>query len=261
MAKTDLDMQSKLYIINDNHKNKLYGQLFYVEESLLHNCPLIILSHGYNCSYLQCIDTITALCNEGFAVFGFDFVGGSVNSKSGGDTKNMSVLTEMENLNTVVNYIMTAELPLYINKDKIILLGESQGGVVSALTAAKRDDIHFLVLYYPAFCLLDDGKKRYNYDLSNIPEEPELMDMTIGRRYYSDIWDMDLCKEAALYTGNVLILHGTDDSLVPYEYSVNMSAIYKNAMLAPIKGAGHGFEGNDVKHAANIVKDYYLAHQ
>ena len=45
----------------------------------------------------------------------------------------MSVLTEVNDLETVIDYVST--MP-YVNKDKIFLMGWSQGGFVSALVAA-----------------------------------------------------------------------------------------------------------------------------
>lgn len=71
------------------------------------------------------------LAEMGYAAYCFDFNGGSVmKSKSDGQTTEMSVLTEVNDLETVIDYVST--MP-YVNKDKIFLMGCSQGGFVSAL--------------------------------------------------------------------------------------------------------------------------------
>ena len=65
----------------------------------------------------------------------------------------MSVLTEIKDLEAVIRY--TRGLPYTSNK--LLLMGASQGGMVSALTAAKpKNDVGKLVLFYPAFCIPDD---------------------------------------------------------------------------------------------------------
>ena len=61
-------------------------------------------------------------------------------SKSDGKTTEMSVLTEVKDLEVVIDYVST--LP-YVNKDKIFLMGCSQGGFVSALVTFAR------LIFYP----------------------------------------------------------------------------------------------------------------
>ena len=71
--------------------------------------------------------------------------------QSDGKTTDMSVLTEVSDLCTVIEYAKGLE---YTDSTNILLMGCSQGGFVSALTAAKlRDEIRKLVLFYPAFCI------------------------------------------------------------------------------------------------------------
>ena len=43
------------------------------------------------------------------------------------------------------------------------------------------------------------------------------------------------------YRNPVLIIHGTDDPVVPLSYSERAAETYENAELKIIKGAGHGF--------------------
>ena len=51
----------------------------------------------------------------------------------------------------------------YVDNDNIFLLGSSQGGVVSAITAADNsEDIAGAVLLYPAFVLVDDAMERFD---------------------------------------------------------------------------------------------------
>ncbi len=55
--------------------------------------------------------------------------------------------------------------------------------------------------------------------LADVPETRNFMGMTIGRAYYRDFYDgFDIYREIAGYQGDVLIVHGTEDSLVKPEH-------------------------------------------
>lgn len=59
---------------------------------------------------------------------------------------------------------------------------------------------------------------------------------------------------------NTLVIHGTDDPIIPYEHGVHLSKIIPNAVLATLDGAGHELHYDDwneiinalSKHAANL---------
>lgn len=59
----------------------------------------------------------------------------------------------------------------FVDTDHIFLLGASQGGMVSAITAAEHTkEIRGLMLLYPAFVLVDDAKERFQ-SVDEIPEQ------------------------------------------------------------------------------------------
>ena len=121
-------------------------------------------------------------------------------------------------------------------------MGESQGGCVSAITAPSvADKINSIVLVFPALCIPDDGFALYP-KREDVPDTVSFMGMRIGRAYYERFYDgFDIYKEIAGYQGNVLIIHGTEDSLVKPEYSAKASNVYDHCELHLIFGAGHGF--------------------
>ena len=84
------------------------------------------------------------------------------------DFMDMTVMTEKEDLSAVMDFVKTKD---YVDQDHLFLLGQSQGGLVSALTAADRkDDVAAMILIYPAFCIADNAREMYDsaYD---IPED------------------------------------------------------------------------------------------
>lgn len=91
----------------------------------------------------------------GYVVFTYDFCGGGLMSKSDGKFRDMSLETEKRDLLCVMDYVARLK---YVNSSKLILVGESQGGVVSCMVAAERS-VDKLILLYPALCIPDDARK------------------------------------------------------------------------------------------------------
>ena len=207
------------------------------------NLPVAIVSHGF----MAFQDTVRHYAKElarlGYCAYCFDFCGGSVaKGKSDGKTTEMSVLTEVKDLEAVIAY--TKSKPYTGNE--LLLVGCSQGGFVSALVAAKSPDlVQKLVLFYPALCIPDDaraGKMMFaKFDPKNIPEQINCGPMKLGHCYPSDVMNMDPIREIRQYYGPVLILHGTKDRIVHPDYSRRAQDAYKNAELHMIQNGGHGF--------------------
>ena len=213
------------------------------------NLPIAIVSHGF----MGYQDTVRhycrALASVGYAAYCFDFCGGSAPGKgaSDGASTDMSVLTEVKDLESVIAY--TRSLPY--TGDKLLLMGCSQGGFVSALTAVKPEQkVDKLVLFYPALCIPDDaraGKMLFaRFDPENIPDEINCGPMKLGGCYPADVVKMDPYAEISPYTGPVMIIHGTKDRIVHVDYARCAAAAYEKSapgrtILHIIEGGAHGF--------------------
>ena len=206
--------------------------------------PAAILCHGFMANQDSMRHYARTLAALGYCAFCFDFCGGSVmhTGKSDGETTDMSVLTEVRDLEAVIAYVQS--LP-HIGQ-ALLLMGCSQGGFVSALTAARHPGLaDKLVLFYPALCIPDDaraGKMMFaRFDPRNIPEQFSCGPMKLGRCYAADVIGMDPFEEIKAYPGPVLIIHGTKDAIVNIDYSRKARAAYPNAELCVIEGGAHGF--------------------
>ena len=168
----------------------------------------------------------------------------------------MSVLTEASDLSAVIDQIR--ELP-YIDAEHLFLLGQSQGGYVSAYVAAQRpEDIKAMILMFPAFALQDDCWERHG-SIENVPETEEYMSNTLGAIYSVDAMSVDIYDEIGKYTGDVLICHGDSDQLVDVSYSERAVQVYENAELHIYEGAGHGFGGAAMKQFEAEALDFLKA--
>ena len=206
--------------------------------------PVAIVCHGF----MAWQDTVRQYAKElarmGYCAYCFDFCGGSVmkKGKSDGATTDMSVLTEVQDLEAVIEYVRS----LPYTGSELLLMGCSQGGFVSALVAAKHPGlVNKLVLFYPALCIPDDaraGKMMLaKFDPKNIPECIKCGPMKLGRCYVADVIGMAPYEEINSYRGPVLIVHGTKDNIVKLDYSRKAQRAYPNAKLHIIEGGAHGF--------------------
>ena len=211
------------------------------------NLPVAIVCHGFMAFQDTVRQYAKALAQQGYCAYCFDFCGGSViKGKSDGKTTEMSVLTEVRDLEAVIAYVQS--LPYTGNE--LLLMGCSQGGFVSALTAAKHPEmVSKLVLFYPALCIPDDaraGKMMFaKFDPQNVPETIKCLRMRLGRCYVTDVIGMDPYEEIKGYTGDILLVHGTKDKIVNFDYAKRANEMYKtegaNIQFEIIEGGGHMF--------------------
>lgn len=206
--------------------------------------PAAVLSHGFMATRAVMRPYARALAEHGWAAYIFDFCGGCAeNGKSDGAAWDMSVLTEAEDLLAVIRHVQAQPSTL---PGKLLLTGYSQGGFVSALTAARLgDQVSHLALLAPALCIPDDARAGQlmfaRFDPANVPDRFQCGPMLLGRQYVTDVIGMDPFVEIAAYHGRVLIIHGDSDDLVSPDYARRAQDAYGNAQLLILPGAGHGF--------------------
>lgn len=204
--------------------------------------PLVIIAHGFNNTLEMNEAYAEHLARLGFVVYRFDFYGGSVNSKSGGtDMLKMSVLTEKDDLSAVVEKLSRES---FVNSDEITLLGVSQGGVVSTLFAAENPElVHKMILIFPAFVLFDDVKE--TFDRLGVPSQDQIpavithRNARLGAIYLKDALEISIDSEIKKVASPVLIIHGTHDEVVPYQYATHANQLLQSSELVTVEGGRH----------------------
>lgn len=219
----------------------IYGKLLIpATASPARPVPAVIFAHYLNGTYRDSYKWAAPFAEEGYLAVVFDFRGGGRSSQSSGSPLSMSVHTEMDDLHAVINYVCQLNM---VNSSMIFLCGQSQGGLVAALTASEMTEkIHALMLLYPAFSIPDDTRARFSSP-SDFPETDMVMGLEVGRAYYEDIWDIDPYEDIATFEGAVTIYHGTADTIVDISCAQHAAEVFPNAQLHTIKDAGHGFYG------------------
>lgn len=240
----------------ENEGQKIYG-LLYRPAGAEGPRPVVIYAHGFGSSYRNGDQYAQALAAQGYLVYCFDFRGGSESSRSEGSNLEMSVFTEQSDLEAVIAMMKTRT---DVDSRSIFLLGASQGGMVSAMTAADNaDDIAGAVLLYPAFVLVDDAKERFS-GIDQVPESYRHLFMTVGRPYFEKLFDYDVYGHIQNYSKDILLIHGDRDGLVPLSYSERALEVYPSAELEVIPGAGHGFHGDAAQRAIDKMSEYFSRH-
>lgn len=218
----------------------------------------VIISHGYASNMLITSPYAKPFLEEGYVVIMYDFCS-SGSGISGGKSTDMSIFTEKENLIDVLDYAKTLDI---VDNNHITLCGCSQGGLVSALAGAEREqDVERLILYYPALCIPDDARRGCvigtNIDPENIPDRFFGLFVLLGKKYVLDAKSIEPYEQICKFKKPVLIIHGIEDSLVKIEYSRKAKELYPNCKLVEIHG-DHGFIRKGLSASDKATKEYLL---
>lgn len=222
--------------------------------------PLVMILHGFtgnkNEELLKNIaDNLEA---AGIASMRFDFNG---HGQSDGAFEDMTVPNEIVDAKKVLAYI--DKLP---NVTAVGITGHSQGGVITSMLAGElgAKKIKCIVLMAPAPILRDDSLrgKLFNieYDPKNPPEYIDFNGHKVGRNYFLTAQTLPIFEVAKKFTGSVLMIHATGDTISPYTYSSDYyNDIYKRGTVELIDGSDHGFTGNK-SHVAELAAKFFISH-
>lgn len=227
---------------------KIRGRVF-LPEGTKQRHPIVIFCHGFGSNFRELMHHGDGFAEAGIGCLFFDFCGGGPESLSGGTMEEMTVGTECEDLDTVIDCVKGLD---YVDAERVFLQGESMGGLVSALAAAGRPgDVRALVLWYPAFGVPDGAKKRYEAGVR------EVFGLRLGEAFDREAKEIDVYGTIPAYGGPVLMIHGDRDAVVSICYSERALSVYRDARLTVIPGAGHGYDGADSVAAREYSIDFF----
>ena len=237
----------------ENGSRRIFGELF-TPQNAKANGPVAIIAHGFNGTFDFGRNYFDVMGRKGYHCYTFDFPCGSVRSRSDNNTMNMSILDEVSDVKAIVNHFRKQ------GHQHIVLIGESQGGLVSALTAAElKDEVSQLVLVFPALCIPDNWRQRYPR-VEDIKDVTELWGVKMGRRFFEEIHDMRAFDIIGRYRGPVLIVQGDADRIVSLDDSRRAQQLYRpGTRLHIIPGAGHGFKPNEFQQEMEQLEQFLQA--
>lgn len=220
--------------------------------------PIAIIMHGFTGNKEGRMLKLIAdsLQNHGIASIRFDFNG---HGQSEGRFEDMTVPNEIEDAKKVYEYVAT--LP-YVDASRIALVGHSQGGVVSAMTAGELGSprVAAVALLAPAAVLRDDAIRgntmgaKYN-PLDPPDSVPLFGGHNLGASYIRTAFTLPIYETAARYTDPATIIHGTGDRVVPYTYGERFHEQWKNSEWHLLEYFDHGFTQN-VYRVAELTSEF-----
>ena len=225
------------------------------------NLPIVICSHSSSLTHKAMKGYAQKIAQQGYAAYCFDFCGGSSESLSGGSTDSMTVFTEVEDLKSVVAMVKTLD---YVDTTKIVLLGSSQGGLVSSLLAEDiPNEIASMVLFYPAYNIPELVKMFSGLGNGSSWGDGSWGDgswgdgfggmMSMSDAFVNSIKDFDVWSHIGTFSKPVCIVHGTSDFIVPISNSEKAVGLYPDAQLHPIEGANHGFNADNLGSMGSMM--------
>ena len=242
----------------ENGEKKIYGIAYIPEHEEI--VPLVIFSHELGNDHTSGERYAKRLAEAGYAAYIFDFCGGTVGgNRSDGTNKELSILTEVSDLEAVLSASKTWE---FTDPEKIVLLGGSMGGLVT-MTAGSRhqDEIAGMILMYPALSAkVDAGTELYQTE-EEIPEDVSLFGgwLHVGKNFITDLWKVDFDQILSSYQGHMLLMHGDKDGTVPLSYSQEAEKIIPDCEFYVIKDGGHEFFNQPFEDAMEHILAYLKA--
>lgn len=183
---------------------------------------------------------------KGIATFRFDFLG---TGESDLNFKEMTFKDELACARLILEEALKMD-----NCSEIYVLGHSMGGAIaSELAKLYPKAISKMVLWAPAFNLpeaLDylTGKVEANeeglYDHNGYEISQEFVDDLLARDFYQDL---------NIYQNELLVIHGTEDTTVPFDISKRYISKFNDKLqFVAIKDANHNFD--QVKQIKEVLK-------
>lgn len=251
---TEAIAETKDFIIGDE-TNQLACTLQTPNE--VKSTSLVIIYHGLNidkemplltkiADALEAVDIASLRC---------DFNG---HGKSYGTFEDMTIVNEINDAMRVYEYAKN-----HLDFATISFVGHSQGAVIAGMLAGElgTEKIKSVVLLAPASNIKDNAQKGdffgIKFDVENLPPYLELPDgHKLGKAYLETAQSLPIDDMSQQYQGNVLIVHGTQDELVPYTYGVKYYEFYDKGKIHLIKNANHNFVDRE-DDVARITADYF----
>jgi putative redox protein len=210
----------------------------------------IVMGHCFTCTRHTGIlraaaDRLTA---AGFHVLRFDFSGNGQSEGSFIETSYTKYIAEMED---AANFLKTCGVKW------LGFAGHSMGAAVSVLAASRFSEIQAVCAIAGRFSPMDPYRIFSPAEMQRFQESGRLQFVSRGRqleldsRFFNDMLSYDMLAAVASLNPPLLVVHGTQDDIVPAEQAVMAQAINPGHLkLVMISGADHFFSLEEHRDAA-----------
>lgn len=238
------------HIFYNSHGNKLVGILENPVDDA--NTPIMLLVHGFisskdSQSWSLILKKLHA---SNIATFRIDL---SAHGESDGEFKNVTITKTTNDVLQAIKYLKS------LGYFQIGLLGASFGGIASIMATVESDVVSALALvcpvtdwtlssYFQQPGLLEKWKKVGSICFEHEPGKP-----IISYAAFTDAKKNVAFDVASKITIPVLVVHGNQDEMVPFEGSKKFVKLLPNGKLHTIEGGLHHLRRNP-KHFKEYSK-------
>ena len=198
-----------------------------------------------------------SFANQGFLFLKFNFSHNGVTSKNLVDFVDLEAfgmnnyLIELKELGIVIDWLEASELNIQFSK--LAVIGHSRGGGIALLRSAQDQRIKNTITW-ASVC---DFEARFPVDVSEWKETGvqhilngrTMQMMPLYFQFYKTFIDnkqiLNIPFQSQNIKQNVIIIHGTDDQVVPFSDAEFLVSRITKSSLVLIKNTGHTF---GVKH-------------
>jgi pimeloyl-ACP methyl ester carboxylesterase len=182
--------------------------------------PLIIICHGFIDSRIGVdrlfVKAARDLSSKGFLVLRFDYGGCG---ESTGDYGNGGMGVMIEQTRSVLDYALSMDC---VDLSRVVLLGHSLGGAIALLTAAKDNRVKTLVMWSSVAYPHNDivrivGKGEYEKLQSG--GSIDHLGYLLTSHFFDSLSQHQPYEQLRKFKGDVLVLHGTADEIIPVDYA------------------------------------------
>lgn len=189
--------------------------------------PVVIICHGFVGSRIGVdrlfVKTARALAAQGSYVLRFDYGGCG---ESDGDYGALGFDSMIEQTRTMLDYVASCDC---MDPARITLLGHSLGGAVALMTAVKDRRVKRLVLWSAVAYPFNDIVRivgRQSYDEAHTKGHTDYVGYTLSPVFFDSLMEHQPFQAATRFTGDVLLVHGTSDDVIPVDYGFLYQKIF-----------------------------------
>ncbi|EFM10736.1 PGAP1 family protein [Paenibacillus curdlanolyticus YK9] len=182
--------------------------------------PAIIICHGFVGSRIGVdrlfVKTARALAANGAYVLRFDYGGCG---ESDGDYGELGLESMIAQTRTAIDYVTSMDT---VDLQRVVLLGHSLGGATALLTSVRDRRVKRLVLWSPVAYPFNDIVRivgRSGYDEAIQAGSTDYTGFTLKPVFFESLQEHQPFQEAPRFGGDVLLVHGTSDDVIPADYS------------------------------------------
>ncbi|MBK9794587.1 MAG: alpha/beta hydrolase [Sphingobacteriales bacterium] len=256
-------MQKTQIVINGSKEKPISIDISFKKTNQLK--PIVIFCHGFkgfkDWGHFNLIADEFVKQDFVFVKFNFSYNGTTLDNPvdfADLDTfGNNNFSTELDDAGIVINYMESNAVQYEGNENEIYLIGHSRGGGIAILKTNEDSRIQKLATWASVkdvadFFINQDLDKWKADGLIYTLNARTQQKMPLYYQVYEDFIKnkdrLDIPKAAASIDIPWLIVHGTNDTSVPYDFAEKIHDWCKNSELCTIENADHTFGG---KHPWN----------